>query len=193
MKKLLTLALVLLTYGAVGQISGGVKAGVNVSNFTGATFQNATQKALIGYHAGGLLNFKLGAVALQPELLVSASGAKIERSGLTQNYKLTYATIPVMVQLDLGGFYLEGGPQLGFKISESIPDQTIENFGKGLDLAAGVGLGYRSSMGLGFGLRYLVGLSKVGDFNPTTQQNPDFKHSTIQAGIFLMVGGKKKD
>lgn len=197
MKRLFTLSIVFIftLHSVVAQsLGGGIKAGVNVANFTGSSFEDATKKALIGYHAGGFLNIKMGTFSLQPELLVSTSGAKIERSGLSENFKLTYVTIPVMLQINTpGGFFIEGGPQLGFKISEDIPEQTIETFGKGLDLAAGLGIGFRSKPGFGFGVRYLVGLSKVGDFDPTASIDPDFKHSTLQAGLFLMLGGNKKN
>lgn len=173
-------------------LSGGIKGGINVSNFTESSLANAKKNALVGYHAGGYLNFKLGALSLQPELLVSTAGSKIEENGLTEDYKITYATVPVMIQFKTaGGFFVEAGPQVGFKISESIPDQTIETFAKGLDLSAGVGLGYKSKFGLGFNLRYLAGLSKVGDFNAGSGLNPDFKNSMLQAGVFLKLGGKK--
>jgi hypothetical protein len=40
-------------------------------------------------------------------------------------------------------------------------------------------------MGLGFGVRYVAGISKVGDFQASAI-NPDFKTSVAQASIFYV-------
>ncbi len=169
-------------------IRAGLKAGANITNFTGGNFENVDKKALVGFHAGGYLNFALGAVSLQPEVLVSTAGAKFEDAG--DNIKLTYITVPVMVKFkSSSGFYFEAGPQVGFKISEDIGDTPINNFAKDLDLSIGAGLGFQSSMGFGIGARYIAGLSKVGDFDAASI-DPDFKNSVIQVGIFYTFGGK---
>ena len=85
-----------------------------------------------------------------------------------------------------GGFFVEFGPQVGFRTSSDIPDQTINNFAKNLDLAAGAGIGYQSPIGLGVGFRYIAGLSKVGDFSGSNI-DPDFKNSVIQASLFWAI------
>lgn len=187
--KILITALSLFTVSAVcaQNISGGVKAGVNVTNFTGGDFQDVKKKALVGFHAGGYLNFALGAISLQPEVLVSTGGATLESQGEKIDAKLTYIAVPVMVKFKTAsGFYVEAGPQVGFKISEDVGDQTVSNFAKDLDLAAGAGIGYSFGK-IGIGGRYLVGLSKVGDFDGGSV-DPDFKNSTIQVGLFLRLG-----
>src|SRR5690606_24268709 len=131
--------------------------------------------ALIGFHAGGYLNFALGGFSVQPELLVSTAGAKFENAGESENYKLTYITVPVMARFkSAGGFYVEAGPQVGFKISEDVGNETINDFAKGLDLSLGAGLGFQAGS-LGIGARYLAGLSKVGDFD-AGDIDPDFKN-----------------
>ena len=189
MKQTITALCLLLTVSAFSQnFSAGLKAGANITNFTGGDFDNIEKKALIGFHAGGWLNFGLGPVSIQPELLVSTGGAKLESAGQTENYKLTYITVPVMVRFKpAGGFYLEAGPQVGFKISEDIGNSTIDDFAKELDLSAGAGLGFQFG-GIGIGGRYLVGLSKVGDFDAGQGIDPDFKNSTIQVGLSFRLG-----
>ncbi len=87
-----------------------------------------------------------------------------------------------------GGFYVEAGPQVGFKLSENVSDETIGDFAKNLDLSAGAGLGFQTKGGLGIGARYLVGLSKVGDFEPSAGIDPDFKNSVIQVGLSIGLG-----
>lgn len=186
MKKIITILCLLITGSAMSQnISGGIKGGANFTNFTGGDFSGLGKKVLVGFHAGAYLNFGLGPVAIQPELLVSTGGAKF--SEIDEEVKLTYVSIPVMVQFKPGGgFYLEAGPQVGFKISEDIGDDTVEDFAKGLDLGVGAGLGYSFGK-FGIGGRYIVGLSKVGDFD-SGDVDPDFKNSTIQVGVFLRLG-----
>lgn len=191
MKKVFVAALLLAGVTGFSQsLTGGLKAGVNVSNFTGGDFQNVDKKALIGFHAGGFLNIAFGGFSIQPEALVSTQGAKFEDiGGADYDVKLTYITVPVMAKFKTGsGFYLEAGPQVGFKISEDIGNQTINNFAKDLDLSIAGGLGFQSKGGFGIGARYIAGLSKVGDFSGVGNADPDFKNGVIQAGIFWAFG-----
>ncbi|TLV03721.1 porin family protein [Dyadobacter luticola] len=187
MKKLLfAIALFFSVQTAFAQsFSFGPKAGLNISNYTGG---NIESDALVGYHLGGMLNFGLGRVfSIQPEVLFSTQGAKVDRGGTKSDFKINYVTLPIMLKFkSSGGFYFEFGPQVGFRASSNVPDQTIDNFAKNLDLGGGVGIGYQSPIGLGIGARYVAGFSKVGDF---TGQNisPDFKNSVIQASIFWLI------
>lgn len=187
MKKLLFSALLLSvsTFSFAQSFSFGPKAGVNVSNYSGGDINS---DAKIGYHIGGLLNFGFGEIfSIQPEVLFSTQGAKVENAGTKTNYKINYLNIPVMVKFRIAnGFYIEGGPQAGLRLSENIPDQTINDFAKQLDLSAGAGLGYQSDAGFGVGLRYMAGLSKVGDFSGRDIR-PDFKNSVIQASVFWVI------
>jgi hypothetical protein len=188
MMKKISIAALLLTISTLsfGQsFSFGPKAGVNISNYTGGNIQS---DAMVGYHLGGLLNFGFGKnFSIQPEVLFSTQGAKVKTDAAKTDYKISYLTIPVMLKLKTnGGFYVEAGPQIGFRTSENIPDQTINHFAKNLDLSIGAGIGYQSSIGLGIGARYLAGLSKVGDFSGQNI-SPDFKNSVIQASLFWVI------
>ena len=190
MKKLLILPAMLMVSFTYGQLSLGLKGGVNISNFTGGDFSTVEKSALIGFHAGGLMHFRFGNLILQPELLFSTQGATLEKAGVESDYKVSYVTIPVMLQYEMAsGFYLEGGPQVGFKVSEDIPDMTIEDFAKGNDLSVGLGLGYHAKGGFGIGARYNVGISKVGDFS-SSNIDPDFQNAVIQVGIFYTFFNK---
>lgn len=175
--------------------TGGLKAGANITNFTGGNFDAVKKKAIVGFHGGGFLNFSIGALSLQPELLISTQGARIDSVSGSYDWKVTYASMPVMLRYrSQGGFYIEAGPQFSFKLSEDVKNETIEDFAKGLDLSAGAGIGFQTKGGFGIGGRYLVGLSKVGDFKPSESGgiDPDFKNSVIQVGIFFALGDGKK-
>lgn len=187
MKKLLLAAALLISVQSAfaQKFSIGPKAGLNISNYTGGDIES---DALVGYHLGGIINYGFGKVfSLQPEVLFSTQGAKVNNAGNKSDFKISYVTVPVMFKFKTnGGFYVEFGPQAGFRTSTNIPDQTINNFAKNLDLGAAAGIGYHSPIGLGVGVRYVAGLSKVGDF--TGQDiDPDFKNSVIQASIFWAI------
>ncbi|HKZ65800.1 MAG TPA: porin family protein [Chitinophagaceae bacterium] len=190
MKKIIFALTFLICTASFGQnFSGGIKAGANFSNFRGGDFDAVKKKAIVGFHGGGFLSFSFGALSLQPELLVSTQGARIDSANKSYDWKVTYATVPVILKYRTAtGFYLEAGPQVGFKLSESVSDETIEDFAKGLDLSAAAGVGFQTKGGLGIGARYLVGLSKVGDFDPPKNIDPDFKNSVIQVGAFITLG-----
>lgn len=191
MKKLILIPILLISIFVHAQLSAGIKAGVNISNFTGGNFDTIKNNALVAFHAGGLLHFKLGHLVLQPELLFSSQGARLEHAGNEATYKVTYVNIPVVLQYEGdGGFYVEAGPQIGFKLSEDIPDMTIEDFAKGTDFSVALGLGFHSRKGFGFGGRYTIGISKVGDFD-SGNINPDFKNAVIQISLFYTFFNKK--
>jgi hypothetical protein len=178
------------TFSIAQSFSFGPKAGINVSNYSGGDINS---DAKVGFHLGGLLNFGFGEIfSIQPEILFSTQGAKVESLGSKKDFKINYLNIPVMLKFRIAnGFYIEAGPQAGFRMSESIPDQTINNFAKMLDLSAGAGLGYQSDAGIGVGLRYMAGLSKVGDFSGG-EISPDFKNSLVQASVFWVIPIIKK-
>ena len=191
MKKILIGLVFICVAGIAGaqKVAWGIKAGANITNFTGGNFDNVDKKALIGFHGGIFVGFRFGAVTLQPEVYVSSAGAKFENAD--SSFKLVYLSVPVMLKYrTAGGFYVEAGPQFSFKISDDIENQSIHNFVNDMDLSAGFGLGCQTKGGLGIGARYLLGISKVGDFDVSEGNgiNPDFKNSVLQVGLSLALG-----
>jgi hypothetical protein len=187
MKKILCVAAVLFSMTAFGQfLSLGVKAGANISNFTGGNFDAVKKKSLVGFHGGLYLRLKFLNFSLQPEAMISTQGAVIDSVSGSYDWKITYVNVPVMAQFRFpGGFYLEAGPQVGFKVSEDIDNETLQDFAKGLDLSLAGGLGFRGKKGLGIGGRYTFGVSKVGDFKPSNGIDPDFKNGVVQVSVYI--------
>ncbi|HTN06973.1 porin family protein [Agriterribacter sp.] len=170
----------------------GLKGGVNISNFRGSDYQDVKTNTMAGFHAGAFVNLRFGSVfSIQPELLVSSQGAKLKSSTQKENFKTTYATLPVMLKLQSprGGLYIEAGPQFGLKVSDKISGVNTDV--KNLDAALAAGIGYHSAMGLGIGARYIAGLSKVGDIDFGGGVNPDYKNSTIQVSLFYTIFNRK--
>jgi len=186
MKKIIFLPLLLAVGMLNAQLQFGLKGGVNISNFTGGDFNNIEKSAYVAWHAGALVRIKFDHLALQPEVLFSTQGAKLDDGTTEENYEITYVNIPIMLQWQFkGSFYVEAGPQVGFKVSEDIPNSAIDEFAKSTDLSIGVGLGFLKSKGLGIGGRYTVGVSKVGEFD-SANIDPDFKNGVIQFSLIFI-------
>ena len=186
MKKIIFLPLLLVMGIVNAQLQFGLKGGVNISNFTGGNFNNIEKNSLVAFHAGGLVRIKFEHLVLQPEVLFSTQGAKLDDGTTEADYKISYVNVPIMLQWQFkGSFYIEAGPQAGFKVSEDIPNSTIDEFAKSTDLSIGVGLGFLKNKGLGIGGRYTVGVSKVGNFD-SANIDPDFKNGVIQFSLIFI-------
>lgn len=192
MKRILMLAVLFYGLSASSQsIRFGLKGGANISNFTGGDFGTIKNKAIVAFHGGGYLNIEFAGISIQPEVLISSQGSKLEDASNTETWKATYLAVPVMVKFKpTGNFYLELGPQVSFKLGEDIGNQTFNEFAKDLDLSIGAGLGIQGKSGFGLGARYMAGLSKVGDFT-SSSINPDFKNGVLQISLMIGLGGGK--
>jgi len=190
MKKLLFICFVLVSsqgfsQGIFKRLSFGLKAGANYSNYTNADF--ATE-GIVGFHAGGLLNFRItDNFSIQEEFLFSSQGAKVKDDLFgKENVNVYYMTVPFLLKFKTNsGFYIEAGPQVGMRLKEDVGNTTMGDFAKKLDLAAAGGIGFQTKGGFGIGARYIAGLSKVGDFNISNVKT-DFRTNVIQASIFYI-------
>jgi hypothetical protein len=192
MKKSFLIITLIIAISCSGQsFQFGAKAGANISNFTGGDFEDVKKKSLVGFHGGVYFRFQFLGFALQPEAFISSQGARIDSVSGSYDWRITYINVPIMAQYRFPtGLYIEAGPQFGFKIDEDIENETLENFAKGLDLSAAAGIGFRGKKGLGIGGRYTVGLSKVGDFEPSNGVDPDFKNGVIQLSLYIPLTGR---
>jgi len=191
-------ASLLLSIFSFAQISVGAKGGLNVSNLSGVDETNYDTKALVGFHVGGFVTFNLGRnFAIQPELVYSTQGGTIESGSATEDLKLNYFNIPVMVKFMTNkGFYLEAGPQLGFNTGD-LDFDNVEASVEGSDFSICGGLGFQpTKSAFGIGARYNAGMGTTGeiDFNNQSIENADFKNGVFQLSIYwrLFGGGKLK-
>lgn len=145
---------------------------------------------MVGFHGGGTVAFKItNNFLIQEEFLFSSQGAKVKGGELEeQDLKLYYISVPFLLKYRSPvGLYVEAGPQVGMKAGEDVKGLTddTKEFARKLDLAAAGGIGFQTKIGLGIGVRYVYGLSKVGDFDASNIRN-DFKNNNIQASIFYV-------
>lgn len=180
MKKLVSLVLLLGSVAFSAQeISYGLKAGLNVANFSLSNDEMGDYDSRMSFHVGAVLEWGItDKFAIQPELLYSSVGAKDEYTEDEATIKTTavidYLSIPVMAKYYVAdGFSLELGPQLGILLSakgkyeasfdgetESETIDMKDNF-ESIDFGAGLGAGYKMENGLLFNARYVLGLSNV--------------------------------
>ncbi len=198
MKKII-LALVVLTttvFASQAQIRFGLKAGLNIYNFSGDDADGEDFKSKIGFNAGGLVNIPISDnFSVQPELLYSVEGAKQEDGDDRANYNLNYVNIPVMLQFNsTSGFYAEAGPQIGFLTSAKLDykiggiegDEDIKESFKSTNFSLGIGAGYKMSSGFGVGARYNLGLGNILDAT-----DADLKVGGFNICLIYQFGGSK--
>jgi hypothetical protein len=194
MKKLIFVSLLCVSFhgysqsftsALLGRLSFGLKAGANYSNYVNTDF--ATD-ALVGFHAGALVNFRLTSrLSIQEEFLFSTQGAKVKEDVFGKDkINVYYMNVPFLLKYRMPlGLYVELGPQVGMRLKED-PEHTADgNFAKRLDLSAAGGIGFQTHSGFGIGARYIAGISKVGDFN-ISNVKPDFRSSIVQASVFYI-------
>ncbi len=190
--------LVILTFFAflssyAQKINFGIKAGLNLSTLTADA--DKIMSSSTGFHAGAFVEFKaLGKIAVQPELLFSAQGAKFEgkdvSSVLESTQKMDYVVVPVMLKyyvLSVGGLFLEAGPQVGFlvsaknevqnKLTNVSTTEDIKDATKGLDTSVNFGVGYDILDKIVVQTRYSLGLTNVSEADEVTSKNGVFQLS----------------
>jgi len=189
MKKLLIVGLLSIVSSAAfaqAEVSLGLKAGVNLSKLNTDDADSNT-KNITGFHGGAFVLFKLTKIGIQPELLFSQQGTKVDDVSLgEQDLKMSYITIPIMLKFYLAaGFNIQAGPQFGFLNSaelEGVGD--VKDGIKSSDVSANVGLAWDAPFGLVLDARYNIGLSDINDGFTTSTE-------AVKSGVFQFSLGYK--
>ena len=166
MKKIILFVVAILAFGYADaqKTQFGVKAGVNFATLTGDA-PGASSK--VGFNVGGFAEIKISTkFSIQPELLYSTQGAKVESEGVNVDFNLSYLNIPVMAKYYVSPkFSLEAGPQIGFLMSakgktmgESVD---IKDFFNSTDFGINIGAGYDFTNQFSGGIRYNFGISNI--------------------------------
>lgn len=173
MKKIILMTVAFLAFGFTNaqdkkDISFGVKGGLNISSVTNAVQYGTNSSSLIGFHLGFFGEFMVSdKFAVQPELLYSTQGVKVDDSGGNKiDAKLDYINIPVMAKYyATNSFSLEFGPQIGFLVSAKEKSggvtTDIKDATKSTDFGLNLGAGYDITKNMTLGLRYNFGLSQL--------------------------------
>ena len=151
----------------------GAKLGAGTSNTTNL---NGISKPRIGLLGGAIVKYQLSDRTeehyIQTELIYSNQGefSKDKQGNKYKNF-VDYIHIPILYKYyfdDQGSdFFLEGGPQIGFVVSDKIDTNAPEfdnNILKNLDLGINLGVGYSYNRKAEINLRYSYGLIDTYDY-----------------------------
>jgi hypothetical protein len=191
MKKIILSMIAVLAFGFTNaqETRFGIKGALNVASLTGNYADNA--KSLIGFQVGGFAEIKIiEKLAIQPELLYSAQGAKIDFPGGDYNTNLDYLNVPVLAKYYVTKeFTVEAGPQIGFLLSAKANSKNVKNEFKSTDLGFNFGAGYNFTENLSAGIRYTVGISNVYDREYNSWENY-YDYSVRNSVLALSLGYK---
>ena len=188
MKKFfLVAAITAVGFASKAQVTFGVKAGLNISSWTGDDADGAS--SLAGFNAGGQVNIPVSSqFSVQPEVTYSGEGVKFDGGKYTTNY----INIPVLFQYNNpSGFFAHVGPQIGILASakakiDGAGSTDAKDAFKSTNFSAVIGAGYKLANGLGFNARYNLGLANIIDADGVS-----VKTSVFQVGAFFSFGGAK--
>ena len=177
------------------EIRFGIKAGASLANVSGDNTSSA--KNVAGFVGGLAANFGFSdLISLQPELLYSMKGYKLESGNAKSTTRLNYLDVPVLLKVNADGPFFEAGPQVGFLLSRkttfdvsgtSIADNTSTDGWRKVDFGYVVGLGYQLESGPSLGIRYNGGLLDVRD--PSISGNKQ-RNSVFQLQLGYLLGGR---
>ncbi|CAI2765233.1 porin family protein [Flavobacterium collinsii] len=184
MKRIILAAIAVMAFGFANaqKTRFGVKGGLNLTTFAGGNYWDA--KSLVGFQVGGFAEIKvIERLAIQPEVLFSTQGAKLEGNFGDFDDKLNYINVPVLAKFFITKqFTVEAGPQLGFLVSAKREGHDAKDIFKSVDTGFNFGAGYNFTDNVSVNLRYTVGLSNIADYEvDNTEQYLDSPKNSVLA------------
>lgn len=176
------------------QVAIGIKAGPNFANIDTKSSAVANYKNRAGFHGGAFVLIKGGKIGVQPEVIFSQQGTKVEINSQDFESNFSYVNIPIILKLyTVAGINIQAGPQFGFVTNAEAPVQDQLNPGsfemedikdkmKSSDFTVALGLGWDLPFGLTVDARYNLGLSNIFDDAPS-QQTEDAKNQVFQLSL----------
>ncbi|MCP2029471.1 opacity protein-like surface antigen [Flavobacterium sp. HSC-32F16] len=192
MKKIILAAIAVMafSFAKAQETRFGVKGGLNLTTFVGGNVDDTN--SLVGFHVGGFAEIKIiDKLAIQPELLFSTQGTKVDGGPFGDwDIKTNYLNIPVLAKYYIvEKFSVEAGPQLGVLLSaKSEGDDVKDNF-KTVDLGFNLGAGYHFTENVSVNLRYTIGLSPLSD-NADIENEGDYYDSAKNSVLALSFAYK---
>lgn len=192
-------------------IKFGFKGGVNYSNMAGNLEDENLYSNKFAFHGGIVtqLNLLGDLLSVNPELFYSQKGYNYlnqeavingveHEDKAKRNY--SYLDLPLLLKVKVSGFFVEGGPQVGYLVSiqdkkeksvNNIEDKEVQWLSKkGMpEWEAGyvAGLGFQANNGLSLGLRYNGRLDSLA--NEKASGNwANARHSVVQLQLGFLLG-----
>lgn len=177
-----------------GQISFGLKAGLNLGDIKNIGLTDHSTR--LGLNGGLFTEIEISEKFItRPELLYSIKGDKFPSTEFNGGgtLSLNYFSIPL-----LGGFRPSDkftillGPEFGFLMSanskfDGSNHDISKNFRK-FDLAMNLGSSFNLKNGLGFELRYSHGFEKLVDVSITDQSGNEIGNDKVGSNRVFQIG-----
>lgn len=204
MKKLVLILVAGVSFASAhAQIQFGVKAGANISTFTGDDADGS--KTMANFNGGVYAKIPFSTVlSFSPEIVYSGEGAKADADGYSASQHLNYLNVPLLVKYThSSGFNVYTGPQIGFLLGATAKVQNIsagdkQNF-ESVEFAWDFGIGYdipKTPVGIDF--RYDLGISNIentsnNDNSGSGSSSTGSMHNSVfQLGLrYTLLSGKK--
>lgn len=176
------------------QLAIGVKVGPNFANIDTKSSAGENYKNRAGFHGGAFVLIKAAKIGVQPEIIFSQQGSKVEINSQNFESNFSYVNIPIMLKLyTVAGINIQAGPQFGFVTNAETPIQDqlnpdsytvvdVKDKMKGSDFTLGLGLGWDLPFGLTLDARYNLGLSRVFDEAPSNSTE-DARNQVFQFSL----------
>ncbi|MDQ4141008.1 MAG: PorT family protein [Bacteroidota bacterium] len=166
MKKLffLVFSLFLFSTTQAQNLDIGLKAGGNLASLR-QTGTNNDISYKLKFQGGLLFNFGLWSfISVQPELVYSQKGFEYKNASVSAEGKTHYIDVPLLLKINAGALFFEGGPQVSFLTSSKLKTGNTEtdtkNWTKSTAFGIAAGIGFQSSQGVFISLRYLTDISE---------------------------------
>ena len=173
---------------AQAQFAIGIKAGPNFATIDTKSTPGTNYKNRAGFHGGAFVLVKAAKFGIQPEIIFSQQGSKVEINSQDLESNFSYINIPIIVKLyTVAGINIQAGPQFGFVTNGEAPVSPtsvadVKDRMKSSDFTLALGLGWDLPFGLTLDARYNMGLSKIYDDAPSTQTE-DAKNQVFQFSL----------
>ena len=176
------------------QVAFGIKAGPNFANIDTKATAGENYRNRAGFHGGAFLLIKAAKIGIQPEVIFSQQGSKVEINSKNFESNFSYVNIPIILKLyTVAGINIQAGPQFGFITNAETPIHDQLNPGsyevrdvkdkmKSSDFTLAMGVGWDLPFGLTLDARYNLGLSKIYD-NAPSQQTENAKNQVFQLSL----------
>ncbi|MFZ2907228.1 MAG: acyloxyacyl hydrolase [Cyclobacteriaceae bacterium] len=184
-KLLLTVFAACMVFAASAQLSGGLKAGVNLASLKSEAGGQDESENGTSFHIGAYANFGLSdALSLQPELLYNS----IDIDG----DKLNYISVPVMFLYGFSDnkFNVQAGPEIGLLMGTDPEELKSQDFVTGTNFTLNVGAGANFGK-FNVTARYGIGLSNIaGDALKDLSDDYKAKISNFQISLGYKLFGE---
>jgi hypothetical protein len=206
MKKLLLLTLVLFSISSFGQMSFGVKAGLNVNDIilkntsSSANDYSDLYEVNLGYHVGlyGVINLA-EKFSLIPELQFSQKGFHYAADGTEGKVNLNYVELPILLSYSpIESLSIDFGPSFAYKISAVTKSDGSKNnsdnrFEQNFDFGINGGLRFSATKRISVIGRYYYGLVAIEEFVfRDVNNNPDGSLNVYNGSIQMSLSYRIK-